>query len=283
MRLIAHLSDLHFGRVDPAVVDPLLESVWQARPHLTVVSGDFVQNGTPKEFAAAREFLLKLPEPRLIVPGNHDMPFANWWKRATIGLGYFREYLSNDLEPVFIDDEIAVMGITTARRLHLRGGRISEEQIRRIEEKLSTFGDRLKVLVSHHPFDLDESYHRRELVGRARVAMGRFAQRIDVLLAGHMHLSHAGHTAVRYKIEGQSAIFVQAGTATSTRGRGEPNTFNLIRWSKPSLVVERNQWQPFRSKFEPVCTDEFDLSHEPPAQPKPEIPAEQEVAVLYPE
>ena len=43
----------------------------------------------------------------------------------------------------------------------------------------------------------------------------------DLLLSGHLHTSHAGRTAQRYAIAGYAALVVQAGTATSTRGRGE--------------------------------------------------------------
>jgi 3',5'-cyclic AMP phosphodiesterase CpdA len=43
MRTVAHLSDLHFGRVDPALIEPLLRSVETASPDVVVVSGDLTQ------------------------------------------------------------------------------------------------------------------------------------------------------------------------------------------------------------------------------------------------
>src|SRR3712207_6857944 len=102
-------------------------------------------------------------------------------------------------------------------------GRINEEQIGRLRERLCDYGEAVtKVVVTHHPFDLPDGGDEREIVGRAQLAMRAFAScGVDVLLAGHMHVSHTGHTAERYKIEGHSALVVQAGTATSTRGRGE--------------------------------------------------------------
>jgi hypothetical protein len=42
---------------------------------------------------------------------------------------------------------------------------------------------------------------------------------------------------------------VQAGTATSTRGRGEANSFNVIGIDYPNITVERFVWQPSNSNF----------------------------------
>jgi hypothetical protein len=57
-----------------------------------------------------------------------------------------------------------------------------------------------------------------------------------------------GHTAERYRIQGHSALVVQAGTM-STRGRGELNTFNVLRIERPAITVERHSWQPGDDRF----------------------------------
>ena len=61
--------------------------------------------------------------------------------------------------------------------------------------------------------------------------MKRVVAAVDVLLAGHMHISHAAPTAIRYKLAGNSAVFVQAGTALSTtrprRAKLIPGSANL--------------------------------------------------------
>jgi hypothetical protein len=66
----------------------------------------------------------------------------------------------------------------------------------------------------------------------------------DVLLAGHLHVSFTGRTAERYQISGHSALVVQAGTAISTRGRGEFNSFNILRIERQRIAVERYSWKP---------------------------------------
>jgi predicted MPP superfamily phosphohydrolase len=37
MRTLVHLSDLHFGRVDAELIEPLLVSVADAKPDLVVI------------------------------------------------------------------------------------------------------------------------------------------------------------------------------------------------------------------------------------------------------
>ena len=71
----------------------------------------------------------------------------------------------------------------------------------------------------------------------------------DLFLAGHLHVSHLGHTAERYRIAGHSALVVQAGTL-STRGRGELNTFNVLRLTRPAMTIERYSWKTGGRTFE---------------------------------
>ena len=79
----------------------------------------------------------------------------------------------------------------------------------------------------------------------------------DLLLAGHVHLHGTGTTAERFDLEGRSAIVVQAGTATSTRHRGEPNSFNLIHIDQAAVAIERFDWSRARKTFEITATSRF--------------------------
>ncbi len=259
MRTLVHLSDLHFGRVDAQVLDPLISAVTDINPDLVAVSGDLTQRARSHQFREARAFLDALPQPQIIVPGNHDVPLHNVFTRFLQPLDKYKRYITDDLQPVYVDDELVVVGVNTARSLTIKGGRINEDQVARIREQLCGLGNELiKIVVTHHPFDLPEGYSDRELVGRAQMAMAGLADcGADLFLAGHLHVSHTGHTAKRYNIHGHSALVVQAGTASSTRARGEANSFNVIRVNRRDITVERLTWQPASSTFAISSEEKF--------------------------
>ena len=245
MRLLVHLSDLHFGTVDPAVLEPLRLKLRALKPDVTVVSGDLTQRARLEQFREARAFLATLPKPQVVVPGNHDIPLYNVVKRFAAPLRNWRRVMGDETEPAFIDDEVAVIGVNTARSFVFKGGRINEEQVARVREAICHLPEKVtKILVTHHPFDAPEhSGEEDQIVGRAKMALERLADcGADVLLSGHLHDSHVSHTANRYSIAGLSALVVQAGTATSTRTREAPNSFNVLRVNPAHIEIDRYEW-----------------------------------------
>jgi predicted MPP superfamily phosphohydrolase len=223
VRIVAHLSDLHFGRVDTAVLEPLRRRLIELSPDVVVISGDLTQRARAQQFREARAYLDTLPKPQVVVPGNHDVPLYNVLARFLRPLAGYRRIISDDLEPSFVDEEIAVLGINTARSFVFKGGRVSDAQLGVVREKLCDLHEkRTTILVTHHPFMALEKL----------VDCG-----IDVLLAGHLHATGVGHAAEQ--IPGLSALLVQAGTATSRRTREEPNSFNLLRIAPRRIEVEQ--------------------------------------------
>lgn len=259
MRTIVHLSDIHFGRVNHRVIEPLVEAISDLKPDLVAVSGDLTQRARSHEFIEARAFLDRLPKPQIVVPGNHDVPLHNVLARFLQPLHKYRRYITNDLRPFYHDEEIAVLGVNTARSLTIKGGRINEEQVAWMRERVCALSPEvISIVVTHHPFDLPEGHDERHLVGRARMAMEALAAcGADVFLAGHLHVSHTTHTATRYKVKGHSALVVQAGTAASSRGRGEENSFNVVRVDRPHISIERFEWQDERGEFSLTTTERF--------------------------
>jgi 3',5'-cyclic AMP phosphodiesterase CpdA len=264
MRTLVHLSDLHFGRIDAAIINPLIAMVREINPTLIAVSGDLTQRARAEQFKEARAFLDALPSPQIIVPGNHDVPLHNVFARFVTPFDNYRRWISDNLEPVFEDDEIVVMGINTARSLTIKDGRVNRSQIARMRERLCRYEDSvMKIIVTHHPFDLPAGADVSDRVGRAGLALETLAEcGADMFLAGHLHLGHTGKTAMRYPAGDRNAIVVQAGTATSTRGRGELNSFNVICINGDNVRVERLAWQAERLAFAASSIDQF---HNTPA------------------
>jgi 3',5'-cyclic AMP phosphodiesterase CpdA len=88
VRTVAHISDLHFGRVDCATLPALTESIASAKPDVVVVSGDLTQRARAHEFAEARRFLDALPSPQIVVIADASLTIWNlstqttrspWW------------------------------------------------------------------------------------------------------------------------------------------------------------------------------------------------------------
>ena len=186
MKVIAHISDLHFGDEDPSLAAGLLADMRQVAPALVIASGDFTQRARRKQFAAARTYLNELPYPRLTVPGNHDVPLYDVFRRFLAPLKRYCEFIHPDVNPWFEDGEVAVLGLNTARSLTWKSGRLSLEQIELIRTRFAGAGKPcFRIIVTHHPFipppgDTDAGI---DLVGRAALALPVIDQAcVDLLL-----------------------------------------------------------------------------------------------------
>ena len=253
MRTIAHLSDIHFGRTDAAVVEGCVADVHAQQPSLVVMSGDFTQRARAGQFKAAMDFMRRLPGPQLYVPGNHDIPLFNVIERFFWPLRNYVKHVTNDLRPVYLDDELLVMGINTARPFTFthdgfwKDGRISEEQLLDIKIKACDLPPEVfKIVVTHHPFIPPPGERVHGIVHGARRALDQMEQcNIDMCLAGHLHMGYSGDVRTHHEAVKRSIISVQAGTATSTRRRGnppEPNAYNLITINPDHVTIQVRAW-----------------------------------------
>lgn len=246
MRILTHLSDLHFGRINPDLVTPLVEAIHSAHPDLVVISGDLTQRARSLQFREAKEFLQRLPQPQIVIPGNHDVPLHNLFARFARPFTRYRQIISDDLEPTYKDDEIAVVSINTAHAMTVRGaGRLARAAVLRACDRLRSLDAHLlKIVVTHHPFAMPPVVSERHLVRGAVPAMTALAEAgADIFLAGHIHVVHTELTTHRYKIPGWTGLIVQAATGLSTRRRhGQANAFNVLRVNAGSVEVTTLVW-----------------------------------------
>jgi len=239
MRRLIHISDIHFGREDDAARAALESDIARLSPDLLIVSGDLSQRSRTDQLRAARAFLDRQPVPRLVIPGNHDIPVFDVIRRFLDPHRRYRREVSHDLAPLWLDDELTVVGLNTTRRLvfDFSQGRISPAQTSRAREVFRAApADTFRVVVTHHPLArVPGRPGKRAAGGGARAIVELERVGVDLLLAGHFHHAHAGTTP-------GGTPFVLAGTAISTRLRGEPNSYNLITVDAPEVTVETRVW-----------------------------------------
>ena len=246
MTVIAHISDLHFGTEEPALATALLRDLKLIEPSLVAVSGDFTQRARVNQFRAACTYLDQIPFPRIAVPGNHDIPLYDVFRRFLSPLTRYRRYIHPDLNPWHEDEEVAILGLNTARSLTWKSGRISLEQISLIRNRFGAAGrSRFRVIMTHHPFipPPGDTEAGIDLVGRAALALPVIDEcRIDLLLAGHLHHSYTGDVRTYYPATNRSVIVAQAGTAISCRRREQPNGYNVIIFDDNRMAIAVRSW-----------------------------------------
>ena len=247
MTRLVHLSDLHFGAHDERLVAAVEERVHDSSPDLVVISGDFTQRARTEQFQQACRFLERLREAGhevLAVPGNHDVPLYDVFRRFLSPLTRYMRYIDDTLCPLHEIPGAAVLGINTARSLTFKDGRISHEQMDFIRETFErTDRDSMRILVTHHPlFALPVGEGVAPAVGRSELALDAIGDAgVDLLLAGHNHQASI-HNARDLVTRAGPALVVQAGTATSNRLREQDQSFNRIDIDGSRVTVTVETW-----------------------------------------
>jgi 3',5'-cyclic AMP phosphodiesterase CpdA len=232
----------------------VLDFIERNRPSLVVLSGDLTQRARPEQFRQAREFVDQIPVPTLVVPGNHDVPLYRVWERIFNPYGCYRKHFSEELEPVFRDDEMLVVGINTAFGWTIKDGRITLKRLLEVEKVLKDTPESVfKVVVAHHHTIPPPNFGTQRVLANAYEAIDLFSSAgVDLILSGHLHQAYIGNSEEFYPKGRPPVVILHSGTTTSNRGRGgerERNTCNWIRVDDQSMVVSHYRWHHNLERF----------------------------------
>jgi 3',5'-cyclic AMP phosphodiesterase CpdA len=245
------------------VANALLEHLSQRPVDLTVISGDLTQRARQGQYRQAAAFRSKLPGPQLVVPGNHDVPLWNVFARVFKPLSAYRRFITDDLEPVFEDEQLCVVGLNSARRCSARpdgfwkDGVIPLRALTRAVTRMSTSKSNIKLATFHHPILVESSKHAGDRLANADQVMSALASAgVDAVLYGHIHIPHVKLMDAMTLQMPRSVICSMAGTATSSRLRdGHANSYTRLWFDGDRGTAE--QFDFVNRRFEMTRTHTF--------------------------
>jgi 3',5'-cyclic AMP phosphodiesterase CpdA len=262
MLKLLHLSDLHFGpKYLPHVGEALLRTAAELDPDIIVVSGDFTQRAKRGQFSEARAFLDCLPPtPLVVTPGNHDIPLYRAFERIFSPVSLYREYISHELDSVLHRDDVVIVSLNSTSPLRsVTNGRLTRRQLDFAADALrSAPQGAARIVVTHHNLAPAPDFEGGSVMHGARRILQSFAgMRVDLVLAGHLHRAYDASSLdlCPEHPPGHGTRIAQAGTATSSRGRGREkrcNSFNLIRIGRTSIRITPHLYFEDLAGFAPI-------------------------------
>lgn len=247
MLTVIHGSDLHFGRPhDSAAASAFRESILRLAPDLLVVSGDFTQRAKVAEFQEARAWLDALPPhlPRVVTPGNHDVPLYRVAERLAAPFRNYREWIHPELDSVTRIPGATVVSLNSAApRRAIVNGRLDPPQIEFARRAFAGAGNDARIVVVHHHLAPAPDYERdTPLPGAPRILEAFEAMGVDLVMSGHLHRAYIGNSLDVYQgvDRERGVVVVQSGTTTSRRGRARERakqSFNLVRVAGDRMEV----------------------------------------------
>jgi 3',5'-cyclic AMP phosphodiesterase CpdA len=267
MLTLVHASDIHFGApFRPEIAEAFLSAAHDVDPDVVVISGDLTQRAKVHEFEAAAEFLTRLPAvPRVVVPGNHDVPLYRVWERIAAPHRNYRRFISEQLDTV-----VRVPGATfvaldsTEPHTAIVNGRI---RARQVEFARAAFAESpetdLRLVVAHHHFAPAPDYEGDRSMPRARAVLDSFTDMgVELILGGHLHRAYIGNSldVSAGRRPDRGVVIAQSGTTTSARGRARErarNSFNVVRVSPEVIEITHHMYFEQAGGFAPFSVHAF--------------------------
>jgi 3',5'-cyclic AMP phosphodiesterase CpdA len=245
---LLHLSDLHAGTVEePEVEGALAVLIERVDPQLIVASGDLTHRARPEQHERAAAFLKRLDRPLLVIPGNHDIPWA-FPARFTRPFREFERHWQTT-EPVHQTGELFVVGLNSVRPWRHQSGGVRASQLQRAAELLAEApADALRVVaLHHHLIGAPWRSRKKPVARRSHVLASLVDAGAELILAGHIH-----QAAVAERHEFEVAPGSLRGATVSVapglgqprpNRRGEARGLHVYEAHDDKLVVETYVWR----------------------------------------
>ena len=185
---LLHLSDLHVGTVEEPEIERALDTlIDRVEPQLVVASGDLTHRGRREQHERAAAFLRRLERPLLVIPGNHDIPWA-FPARFTRPFREFERQWETT-EPVHRGDGLFVVGLNSVRPWRHQSGGVRSAQLQRAAELLATApeGALRVVALHHHLIGAPWRSRKKPVARRTHVLAALVDAGAELILAGHIH------------------------------------------------------------------------------------------------
>ena len=256
---ILHASDLQVGKpFQPRAAEAFRRLAFEVEPHLIVVSGDLTQRAKQREFRAAWEFLQRLPTVPLVVTlGNHDVPLYRVWERILLPYWHWSREIPRDRDSVARVAGAIIIALNSASPLRaIVNGRISARQLSfacKNFESAAAAGVRVLV-IHHHLISPPGEEGGAPIPGAKRILKQIEAMNVDLVLGGHLHMTHVASSRDLIPGEGSGVPLITAGTTTSCRGRGEEtrrNSTNVGEVLDDRITVTPHFFEARGTAFEP--------------------------------
>jgi 3',5'-cyclic AMP phosphodiesterase CpdA len=245
---LLHLSDLHVGTVEEPEIEGALDTlIERANPELVVASGDLTHRGSRAEHERAAAFLRRIERPLLVVPGNHDIP---WAFRGRF-IRPFREFERQweTTQPVHRSDSLFVVGLNSVRPWRHQSGGVRWAQLQHAAELLATApeGALRVVALHHHLIGAPWRSRKKPVARRTHVLASLVDAGAELILAGHIH-----QAAVSERHEFEVAPGSLRGATVSVapglgqprpNRRGEARGLHVYEAHEHELVVATYVWR----------------------------------------
>ena len=176
------------GSVEETAVEQSLEPlIERVSPELIAVTGDLTHRGRRQQHERAAEFLRRLGQPLLVIPGNHDIPYTFPARFTRPWAEFERQW--ETVEPVHRSEGLFVVGLNSVRPWRHQSGGIRSSQIAGVAERLAEAheGALRVVALHHHLIGAPWRSRKKPVARRSEVLAGLVDAGAELILAGHIH------------------------------------------------------------------------------------------------